>query len=423
VKFEVRREPQSRAVLEVEVPPEDFARGVSQAVKRLNQRVDVPGFRRGKAPRGLLERVVGKDAIYEEAVRLLVPDAYEQALDKADLRPIARPQIDVGEVEEGKPLRFTATVDLVPDVQLGDYAAIRIPSEEPTVTDADIDRAIDDLRGRHAHLVSAPDKAITAGDYVLVRAVDVSGTPDRFAAGKEYLLEVGGGTFPPEVDAALMGAAVGEQRTVTVGPDATVTLEVADVKQRELPELNDEFARTVGNVQTVDELRTALHDRAASDAAARAAAEYEQQVVDALIADATIDLPESLVVHEVEHLAADLADTLQRRGLTLGRYLEATEKTEEQLRSEFRPSAERRLRTQLALDEVARREGVAPSQEEIDRVIENEARRLQSDVPRVRERLKDDGRYERLLAVMRRNKALAYLVESARGLPSASSKE
>jgi trigger factor len=414
LKVEVRREPQSRAVLEVEVPPEDFARGVSQAVKRLNQRVDVPGFRRGKAPRGLLERVVGKEAIYEEAVRLLVPDAYEQALDKAELRPIARPQIDVGEVEEGKPLRFTATVDLVPDVQLGDYDAIRVPFDEPAVSDADIDRAIEDLRARHAHLVPAPGKAVAEGDYVLVRAVEVTGTPERFAVGKEYLLEVGGGTFPPEVDAALGGAVVGDTRAAALGPDASVTLEVVDVKQRELPDLTDEFAKTVGNVKTLDELRTMLRERAASDAAARAAGEYEQKVVDAVLEGASIELPESLVLHEVEHLVADLADTLQRRGLTLSRYLQATEKTEEQLRGEFRPGAERRLRAQLALDEVARRERLQPSQEEIDRVIENEARRLQSDVPRVRERLADDGRYERLVAVMRRDKALAHLVESAR---------
>ncbi|MGH2348512.1 MAG: trigger factor, partial [bacterium] len=259
--------------------------------------------------------------------------------------------------------------------------------------------------------------------YVLVRAVEVSGTPDRFAAGKEYLLEVGGGTFPPEVDAALAGAAAGDTRTAAFGPDASVTLEVVDVKQRELPDLNDEFAKTVGNVQTLDELRTTLRERAASEVTSRAAAEYEQKVVDALLAGATIDLPESLVLHEVEHLVADLADTLQRRGLTLSRYLEATDKTEEQLRAEFRPAAERRLRAQLALDEVARREGLQPSGEEIDRVIENEARRLQSDVPRVRERLADEGRYERLLAVMRRDKALAHLVESARGSAPASPKE
>ncbi len=417
MKVEVRKEPQSRAVLEVELPSEDLARSVDQAVKRLNQRVNVPGFRRGKAPRGLLERVVGKEAIYEEAVRLLVPDAYEQALDQTGVRPIARPQIDVGEVEEGKPLRFTATVDLVPDVQLGEYAALRIPFQEPEVTDADIDRAVEDLRARHAHLVSAPGKTAGQGDYVLARATEVTGTPERFAAGKEYLLELGGGTFPPEVESALVGAAVGERRAATLGSDAAVTLEIADVKQRELPALTDEFARTAANVQTIDEMRAALRERATADVRTRAASEYEQKVVDALLSGAAIDLPESLVAHELEHMVSDLTDTLQRRGLTLQRYLDATDKTEEQLRTEFRPAAERRLRTQLALDEIARVEGLKPSQEEIDQEVENVARRLQQDVPRVREWLADGGRYDNLLAAMRRERALRRLVDLARSLP------
>lgn len=418
MKVEVRKEPQSRAVLEVELPSEDLAKGVDRAVKRLNQRVDVPGFRRGKAPRGLLERVVGKDAIYDEAVRQLVSDAYEQAVDQTGVRPIARPHIDVDKVEEGQPLRFTATVDLVPEVVLGDYAASRIPFTEPEVTAADTDQAVEDLRSRHAHLVSAPDKAVAEGDYVLVRAADVTGSPDRFAAGKEYLLEIGGGTFPAEVDTALTGAAVGDTRTVSLGDAASVTLEVVDVKQRELPPLNDEFAKTAANVPTLDALRDALRDRAAADAAARAAREYEQKVVDAVLETATIDLPDSLVAHEVEHLVADLTETLQRRGLTLQRYLDATEKSEDQLKAEFRPAAERRLQTQLALDEVARREGLEPSGEEIDHEVENVARRLQQDVPRVREWLADGGRYENLLGVMRREKALTHLVTLARATSS-----
>jgi trigger factor len=421
VKVEVRREPQSRAVLEVELPSEDLARGVERAVKRLNQRVDVPGFRRGKAPRGLLERVVGKDAIYDEAVRLLVADAYEQAVDEAGVTPIAQPRIDVETVEEGRPLRFTATVDLVPEVHLGDYSTIRIPFEEPEVTEGDLDQAVEDLRSRHAHLVSVPGRAAAEGDYVLVRAVDVAGSPDRFAAGKEYLMEIGGGTFPPEVETAVTGGGVGDRRTAALGDKATVTLEVVDIKQRELPPLNDEFAKAAANVPSLETLRGTLKDRAMADAAARAAREYEQKVVDALLEPATVELPESLVKHEVEHMLADLTETLQRRALTLPRYLDATEKTDDQLREEFRPTAERRLRTQLALDEVARRAGLQPSEEEIDREVENVARRLHQDVPRVREWLADGGRYENLLAVMRREKALTHLVTLARSLPHESS--
>jgi len=309
----------------------------------------------------------------------------------------------------------------VPEVHLGDYSTIRIPFEEPEVTEGDLDQAVEDLRSRHAHLVSVPGRAAAEGDYVLVRAVDVAGSPDRFAAGKEYLMEIGGGTFPPEVETAVTGGGVGDRRTAALGDKATVTLEVVDIKQRELPPLNDEFAKAAANVPSLETLRCTLKDRAMTDAAARAAREYEQKVVDALLEPATVELPESLVKHEVEHMLADLTETLQRRALTLPRYLDATGKTDDQLREEFRPTAERRLRTQLALDEVARRAGLQPSEEEIDREVENVARRLHQDVPRVREWLADGGRYENLLAVMRREKALTHLVTLARSLPHESS--
>src|SRR5437879_12987422 len=193
MKVEFRREAPSRAVLEVELPPEAVSRGMERALEQLNRRVEIRGFRRGKAPKTLLERYVGKDAIYEEAVKLLVPDAYSQAIQQSGMHPIAQPEIQVQAVEEGKPLRFVATVDLVHDVRQGDYRAIRAERTPAAVTDADIDRAVAALRARHAQLETLGDHPAASGDYVLVRVTEISGAAGRFGPGKGYLGGGGGG--------------------------------------------------------------------------------------------------------------------------------------------------------------------------------------------------------------------------------------
>jgi trigger factor len=416
MKVEVKKEPPSRAVLEVELPPEDLQKGLEEALTRLNRRVTIPGFRRGRAPKVLLQRFVGKDAVYEEAVNLLVPDAYASAVDQAGVRPITRPQIQVESVEEGKPLRFTATVDLLPEVSLGDYRAIRVPPEQAVVTDADVDSAIEDLRRRNAHLVVLEGRPAAEGDYVLGRVVEAAGDQARLQPGKEYLIEIGGGTYPEEIERALVGVSVGERKTVTTtDPASTVTLEVSGLKRKELPELSDEFAKTAANAGTVQELRDLLRARMQQEVEARVRQAYEEKVIDALLQGATIDVPSSLIEHELQHLVGDLTESLSRRGLTLQRYLQATEKTEQQMLDELRPSAERRIRTELAIDEFSRQEGVKPVQEEIDREVENVARRLQLDDARVREWLGEQGRFDSLVTALRRRQALARLVAIARG--------
>jgi trigger factor len=418
MKVDVRREAPSRAVLEIELPPDQVSQGKERALARLNQRVEIPGFRRGKAPKTLLERYVGTGTVQEEAVNLLVPDAYSEAVRQAGVRPIAQPEIHVDPLEDGKPLRFVATVDLVPEVKLGDYKAIRIQPTEPSVTDADIESAIEDLRARHAQLESTGERPAEQGDYVMVRIVELSGTQDRFAVGKDYLVEVGGGAYPAELESALVGGVRGQRATATLTGGATITFEVGDVKRRKLPDLSDAFAKTAGGVESVEVLRTSLRERMQGEARDRARRADEQQVVDTLLQGATIELPASLVDHEVLHLVADLEDSLGRRGITLERYLQVQEKTDEQLRGELRPSAEKRLRTQLALDELARTMGLEPTQEEIDREAENVARGSQQDLAKVREWLAQSGRLESLIAALRRRKALAALMAIARGEPA-----
>lgn len=418
MKVEWRREPQSRAVLEVEVPADEVVREVRASATRLARRVRVPGFRPGKAPRAVLERYIGRDELYGEAAEALVASAYRQAVSDVGVLPVGRPEFDVPPLDEAQPLRFVARVDVAPEVDPGGYDEVRIPYQPPAVTDADVDAAIEDLRRRRGRLVSAPDAKAASGDFVLVRPVAVEGT-DRFQVGREVLVELGEGVFPPELEKALEGAGTADERSVTFGEAAKVTVTVGDVKQRELPALDDAFAKSL-DVASVEELRTRLRERLTADATAAAEEAYEDQVLTEVLERATIELPGSLVEHEIEHLVEDLSESLQRRGYTLTRYLEGAGKDLAGLREELRPRAERRLRVRFLLDEIARREGLVPTQEEI--VVEEEkvAAELKQDLARVREWLDGDGRREAMLTMLRRRKTVAALMARAKGVAAGS---
>jgi len=418
MKVEWRREPPSRAVLEVEVPAEEVSRQVRASATRLAQRVRVPGFRPGKAPRAVLERYIGRDELYSEAMEALVAAAYRQAVTDVGVLPVGQPEFDIPPLDEAQPLKFVARVDVSPEVGLGAYDAVRIPFEATAVADADVDTAVEELRRQRGRLVSVPEAKADVRDYVLIRPTAVE-EMDRFQAGREVLIELGEGTFPPELEKALEGTAAGDERTVAIGESGKLTVAVVDVKRRDLPPLDDAFAKSVADLASVDDLRARLRDRLAADAAARAEESYEDRVLGAVLEGATIELPVSLVEHEIEHLVADLDESLQRRGYTLARYLESAGKDFAGLRDELRPRAERRLRVRFMLDEIARREGLVPTQEEITAEEEKVAAELKQDLARVREWLDGEGRREAMISMLRRRKTVAVLVARAKGGVSA----
>ncbi len=427
MKVEWRREPNSRAVLEVELPPEEVSQAVRTAHRRLAQRVAVPGFRRGKAPRSILERYVGRESLIEEMLKVLLPDGYARAVQEAGLAPIGQPQIDLQTepVEENAPLRFTATVDVAPEVDPGPYREVRVSREEPAVADADVEARLEDLRLRHATLIPAGDAAAARGDFVLVQVLAAAPSLPRLQAGKEYLVEIGGGVHPAPLEEGLVGLRRDEQRIVPLGNTAeSISVVAVDVKRRELPPLDDGFAQRVG-VENMAALRAQWRERLQGEAAERATAAYEDAVVHAITERGTVDLPRSLVVHEVEHLVADLEESLSRRGLTLETYLRAAEKSEEDLRREFEAVAAQRLWTQLVLDEIARRESIAPTEEEITAEVEKLAQSLQQDVARVREWLDEERRRDALVRTLRRRKTVQFLVALAAepGIPDSASNE
>ncbi|MBI3998830.1 MAG: trigger factor [Armatimonadetes bacterium] len=415
MKVEWRREPPSRAVLEVEVPAEDVDREVRAAAARLATRVRVPGFRPGKAPRTILERYIGRDELYSEAVEELVTSAYRRAVAELGVVPIGRPEFDLPALGEGQPFRFVAKVDVSPEVDPGAYDSVRVPFEPVAVSDADIDGALEELRRRRGRLVSVTEPA-AAGDFVLIRPMEVEGV-ERFQVGREVLVEVDAGVFPAEVEAALVGTVAGETRTAQVGESGRLVATVADVKRRELPPLDDAFAKAVGDFASVEDLRARVREQLEAEAAIRAREAHEEKVLAAVLEQATVELPVSMVEHEIEHLVADLRESLGRRGYALERYLEGAGKDLAGLREELRPRAERRLKMRFVLEEIARREGLVPTQEEIAAEEEKLAAELKQDLPRVREWLAAEGRREAMMELLGRRKTVAALVARAQGSP------
>lgn len=436
MKVEWRTEPGSRAVLEIDVPEDEVARAMDQAYAHLVRRVRIPGFRPGKAPREILERHVGTEVLREEALRRLVPERYSEAVARAGIEPVARPSIEVKEGPDGKGLRLVATVDVYPQVTLPDYRALRVPRERRPVTDEDVDRALEDLRARHGRLVSAGGEPARRGDFVLLTVAAAPEGLERLAPGKELLVEVGGGLLPGALEEALLGVRAGEDRSVRVEGAGEVTVRVADVRRKELPGLDDAFARTISDQPTLEALREGLRRRLAEERAEQDARETRERVLDAVLARAQVDLPDSLVQHEIDHMLEELDGRLRSRGLSLESYLKtrasgtgaapggeppagAGEEALQALRAETRPAAERRVRARLLLEAVAEREALAVGEEEMAAEVENLAGELHQDVPKVRAWLAERGRYEALRESLLRRKAMALLVDLVSGAPEA----
>ncbi|HLY22635.1 MAG TPA: trigger factor [bacterium] len=414
MKVEMRTEPASRVVLEIDVAEDALARAMDRAYTQLVRRVQVPGFRRGKAPRPILEKHVGAETLREEALRQLVPEQYSEAVAQTGVSPITRPSIEVKDAADGKGLHLTAIVDVYPAITLPDYRQIRVAAEQTPVTDADVDRAIEDIRARHGRLSSVSEPA-RRGDFILLTVVTAPEGHERLQAGKELLVEVGGGLLPEPVEAALEGASAGEERTTALPGSGQAVVKIGDVRRKELPALDDAFARTVSDRQTLAELRDGLRERLTAERTAEENRAHRERVLDAVLAQSTFDVPESLVAHEVEHMLHDLADTLRSRGLTLDSYARAVGKDEAALRADMREGALRRVRSRLLLETVAEREALSVSEEEMRAEVENLAAELKQDVAKVQAWLAEGGRQEGLRETLLRRRAMAFLVDAVSG--------
>lgn len=427
----------SKVSLEVEVPAEEVRRGLQEAYRRLARRVQVPGFRPGRVPPEVLRARLGAQSVYDEALDILLPRAYREAVEQNGLEPVEEPRVDIVQMEEDKPLIFKAEVTVKPEVALGAYRGVQVERVVRRVTDADVDRVLQRLQERYA-VLEPTDAPVQRGLYAEI-SYDalLEGRPFRGGAVRGRTIEVGSEQVLPGFDSAIEGMRAGEQRQfeLTVpedypdrnlaGKKVAFTVTVQAVKSKRLPAIDDELARDVGSYQNLEELRAAIRRQLEASAESRSRAELRRQVVEKVTQQATVQVPEPMLRRRTDRLIRDLAERLASQGLTIERYLELTGRSAAELVESVEPEARRQLTEEMVLDAVARQEGLEPDPDEVERRVEEmmaayrrggEAgpvsdRRRREEQARL-EALREDLR-ESVRVGLRRERAVEWLVEHA----------
>ncbi|MGO0121958.1 trigger factor [Desulfothermobacter acidiphilus] len=414
----------STVLLEVEVEAQRFDQAVERAYRKLAREVEIPGFRRGRAPRALVERHLGKERFRHEAAWLLLEEAYPEAVAEAGIEPVSRPEIELVQAEEGKPLVFTAKVEVKPEVSLGEYKGVKVTREVRAVTDEEVEAELDKLRKRYARMVTVEEGEVQDEDLVVLDYTLKVG--DRvLAEEKDREIEIGLGYLGEEVDAALKGSRPGEEREIKLflppdhpdpelaGKEAWLRVKIRSLFRRELLPLSDDLAKEASEFDTLEELRASIRKRLKQEAEKAADQELRRRVVEQVVAGAQVELPSSLVEAQAEELLEDLVSAAESKGVPADRFFELAQSTPEELRERLRPDAEQNLKVRLVLDAVAKAENLQVEEEAVKAEVERIASLYRQDPERLYHSLKDQGQLEFLREKLRRDRAIDFLVSHA----------
>jgi trigger factor len=411
-----------RVRLRVEVPEAALDPALNAVYRRWAQQIKVPGFRKGRVPRQLIDARVGVEVVRDEALRDALPGFYEEALKSNDLEAIAPPEVEVLEFSAGSPLVFEATVDVRPEIEVPDLASITVEAPSAEVTEEDIDQQIERLRDRFAELESIGREA-RRGDFVLI---DLNGYRHgqalEEASAPDLLYEVGSHNGPPRLDDELEGSRPGAILKFNdrlppsagdlAGEEASFTVLVKEVKAKSLPPVDDEFAKTAGEFDTLAELREDFRTRLQDVKRNMAAEELRNIVLQALVDAASFEAPTKLVEAEFEHRLKHLEEDLARVGMSMSKYAQEIDSSELEIRADMRRNAARSVKAELLLEEIARSEEIGVSEEDLGREIAIAAARAQRDPQELAKQLVDGGRLGAVAADIMRRKALDHAVNS-----------
>ncbi len=426
----------NEATLKIFLPVEDVAKAFDKAVARINRQVTIPGFRKGHAPRKVLEVRVGKDAIKSEAFEVIANEQYRQAVKDNKLVPVTDPEVKESNFEEGKPLDLILGLVLRPEPELGEYKDLDVKKEEKEITDADVDKELENLQKRAAKMVEAPEgKALEKGDLAII---DFKGTVDgeAFAGGegKGYPLEVGSGSFIPGFEDQLVGKKKGESVDVNVtfpedyaakelaGKAAVFSVHIQDVKVKEVPEINDELIAANSDSKTVEEFRQKTMDRMKKAEADRAQAAYERQLVQTAVDNAKFEVPDQMVDQRADAMVDELTMNLEQHKMSLPMYLQYLGKDVKTYRDEQKPIALQQIRTDLVLDAIALKENVQVSQNEIAAEVQQLAAMNGATVKQVEKVISQNGSIALLVSGIARRKAARIVIDNAKGAAPAEAK-
>jgi trigger factor len=409
--------------LTVEVDAETFNKALDQAFKKVVKQVNVPGFRKGRVPRPIFEQRFGVEALYQDALDIVLPEAYTKAVEETSIEPVSQPEIDIEQIGKNEALIFTAEVTLKPEVKLGEYKGLEVEKVDTEVTDEDVENELKELQKRHAELVVKEDEAAAEGDTVVI---DFEGFVDgeAFEGGKaeNHSLELGSGSFIPGFEEQLIGVKAGEEKEVNVtfpeeyhaeelaGKDAVFKVKVHEVKSLELPELDDEFAVDVDDeVETLDALREKIKNRLKESKEHEAKHTIENAVIEQAAENAEIDVPEVMIENEIDRMMKEFEQRLQAQGLNLDLYKQFSGQDESELKEQMKADAEKRVRVSLTLEAIAKAENIEVTDEEVEKELEKMSETYNLPVDQIKQIL---GSTDSIKEDLKLNKAVELLVEN-----------
>lgn len=398
MSLQVEKLEHNMAKFTVEVAAEDVEKALQAAYLKQRKQINIPGFRKGKVPRQMIEKMYGPEVFYDEAANNMIPDAYAKAYDESELDIVSQPKIEVVQMEKGKPFIFTAEVATKPEVTLGDYKGLKVDKVSTRVTQKEVDEEIEKERERNARTIEVTDRAVQDKDEV---TLDFEGFVDGVAfeggKGEDYPLTIGSGSFIPGFEEQLIGAEIDKEVEVNVtfpkeyhseelaGKDATFKCTVHTIKAKELPELDDEFASEVSECETMDAYRAEVKKNIKERKERTGKEKKENQAVDQAIENAQMDIPEAMIEFQVRQMADDFARRIQQQGLTVEQYFQFTGMTAEKMMEEMRPQAEKSIKTRLVLEAIVKAENIEVSDERVEEELTKMAEAYQMEVEKLKE--------------------------------------
>ncbi len=425
MSLQVEKLEKNMAKLTIEVVAEELELAIERAYQKNKKRINVPGFRKGKVPRQMIEKMYGKEIFYEDAVNDLLPGAYAKALEECEEDIVSSPKIDIVQVEAGQPFIFTAEVALKPEVRLGKYKGVKVAKTDITVTDEEVDADIEKERERNARTVSVEDRPVKDGDMTVL---DFEGFVDGVAfeggKGENYPLTIGSGAFIPGFEEQLVGAQIGKEVEIQVtfpqnyhaeelkGKPAVFKCTVTEIKEKELPELDDEFASEVSEFDTLAEYREDVRKNITARKEKEAKGAKTDAVIDAIINDSDMEIPEAMVETQQRQIVEDFEQRISLQGLKMEQYYQMTGSNYDMLFEQVKPQAQKGIQSRLVLEAIVEKENIEASEEEFEKEIDKMAEMYQMENDKVKERLKEEGK-KNIMTDIAIQKAIDFIVENA----------
>ncbi len=424
MSLQVEKLEKNMAKLTIEASAEEFEAAIEKAYQKNKSKMNIQGFRKGKAPRKIIEKMYGAGVFYEEAANVIIPDAYAKAVDECDLEIVSQPSVDVVQVEAGKPFIFTAEVAVKPEVKLGDYKGIEVEKTDVEVSDEDVNAEIDRVREQNARTITVEDRAVQDKDTAVI---DFEGFVDGVAfeggKGEDYPLTIGSHSFIDNFEEQLIGKNIGEEVEVNVtfpedyhvedlkGKPATFKVTVKEIKAKELPELDDDFAQDVSECETVDAYKTQVKEELTKKKEDAAKAAKEDEAVAKVVENAEMEIPEPMIDTQVRQMVDDFARRMQSQGLSLDQYFQFTGMEPKAFLEQMRPQALKRIQSRLVLEAIVEAEKIEATEAEIEDEMKKMADAYQMELDKVKELIGDEQK-KQLAQDLAVQKAAEFVVEN-----------